>query len=461
MASSLTRVPATRKGKTATPQTVKSREDEVLNAAGGYTFKVDDLDRAKRFLILGAETNYYTPGAKLATENAATLVRLAETDEGSRALVDLIVEYSLGGRAPKQDAGLFALAIASSHGSVEARQYALSKLSQVARTGTTLIQFVGFALKFRGWGRALKRAVAEWYTNRDVDKTALQVVKYRQREGWTHRDLFRTSHPVKADGAFQALGSFVLKGEVSEVAPAIIKGFTLAQAPGADLPALIREYGLSWEMLPTEALNDRKVWDALLDANLPLGALLRQLPKLTNLGFFEKMKAGSRLTEVVARLTDKAEVERARIHPITVLTALKTYAQGHSQKGSSSWTPSGDILDALDKTFHLAFKNVVPAGKDFLVALDVSGSMGYSYGSAEILTPREITAAIATVIKATEPSTHIIGFTSDSPNMDRWGRRSGSSYRSAVTVLDTKVTPSRRLDDITRAISGLPFGGTD
>lgn len=469
MASSLKSVVA-RKGVKATSQTQKARPEQVKNAAGGYTFELKDLDRVKRFLILGAETNFYTPGAKLALENAEVIQRVASTDEGSRQLVDLIVEYSTQGRAPKQDPGLFALAIAASTGSTEARQYALSKLTAVARTATTLLQFVSFALQFRGWGRALKRAVGDWYIDKDADKAAYQIVKYRQREGFTHRDIFRITHPKTQDAAWQGLGEWFLHEDASN-APKLVKGFILAQSPDADLPALIREYGLSWEMIPTQALNERKVWDALLDGNVPLGALLRQLPRLTNLGFFEKLKDGSRLGEIVTRLTNKEEIERARIHPIAVLTALKTYASGRSQKGSGSWTPSREIVDALDKAFYLAFKNVVPAGKKFLIGLDVSGSMGSNgWGNDKaVLTPREATGALSMVIAATEPETHTIGFTSyvEGARHYGWGRRdthapkSKTPYTDSITKLDSIVSPNRRLDDVVRDLSGLPMGGTD
>lgn len=456
MTSSLKTV-KTRKGMTATSQRAKARPEQIKNAAGGYTFKVEDLDRVKRFLILGAETNYYTPGQEMAKQNAETVQRVVSTPEGARAVVDLIVEYSTQGRAPKQDAGLFALAIASDPNVSADPGYALSKLNEVARTGTTLIQFVGFALQFRGWGRALKRAVGNWYLDKPVDKAAFQAVKYRQREGWTHADLLRTAKPVGDGTDHNGLFRWITKGDL-EGAPRLVQGFVQAQAPGADLPALIREYGLSWEMLPTEALNDRKVWDALLDANLPLGALLRNLPKLTNLGFFEKMKDGSRLGEVVTRLTDAAEVERARLHPVKVLEASRTYSRGRSERGSSSWTPSRDIVAALDTTFRLSFKNVTPAGKRTLIGLDVSPSMGHNYGG--ILTATEITGAIATYITATEPETHVIGFSSAGGY--GYGRsRMKGNYANGVIELSDKIDPNRRLDDILSSLRGLNWGGTD
>ena len=50
--------------------------------------------------------------------------------------------------------------------------------------------------QFRGWGRGLRRAVGVLVHRRGRRATlAYQVVKYRQREGWSHRDLLRLAHP--------------------------------------------------------------------------------------------------------------------------------------------------------------------------------------------------------------------------------------------------------------------------
>ncbi|UDL16408.1 Ro-like RNA binding protein [Microbacterium phage Zooman] len=463
----------TRKGMTATSQRTKARPEQIKNAAGGYTFAVSDLDQIKRFLILGSEATYYQPGAEVTAENTATLRKVLATPEGARAVVDLIVEVSTQGRAAKQDYALFALALASDPNTSADTSYALSKLPAVARTATTLIQFVGFALQFRGWGRALKRAVAEWYTDKGADKAAFQAVKYRQRDGWTHRDLFRVSHPTTVDPAFQALGNYILKDEVGDLTPEIVKGFVLAQEPGADYVSLIGQYRLTWEMLPTEALNNADIWRALIDnGSLPLGALLRQLPRLTRLGLFEKLKDGSRLSAVVSKLTNAEEIERARIHPINVLIALRTYAEGRSQRGDSTWVASREIVDALDKAFYLAFKNVDPSGKKFLIGLDVSGSMGSKFrdprGNVSTLSSRDISAALALVTVATEPETHVIGFTGGRTGYS-YGYGRGNTFPAggngrlgkSVSDLDSAVDPNRRLDDVINQISGLPFGTTD
>jgi 60 kDa SS-A/Ro ribonucleoprotein len=108
MMSSALKTVTTKASKTSTPQTEKAAKGQKKNHAGGYTFTVSPLERAKRFLILGSEGSFYQSGAKLSKENAKNLIKLIEAGH-STELVDLIVEVSTEGRAPKQDAGLFAL----------------------------------------------------------------------------------------------------------------------------------------------------------------------------------------------------------------------------------------------------------------------------------------------------------------------------------------------------------------
>jgi 60 kDa SS-A/Ro ribonucleoprotein len=205
-------------------------------------------------------------------------------------------------------------------------------------------------------------------------------------------------------------------------------------------------------MLPTEALNDVKVWEALIEKNLPLTALIRQLPRLTNLGFFEPFADGT--AKVVAKLTDEKYIKKSRVHPLTVLTALRTYASGVGTR--NTWEPSQRIIDALDKMFYLAFENVEPTNKKYLIGLDISGSMGWSGSAPNGMTAREITSAIAAVLVSTEPEVHTIGFT---------GSRSSRSYNEStnesVTNLDRVVAPRKSLASIMKGVSDLPFGSTD
>jgi 60 kDa SS-A/Ro ribonucleoprotein len=164
----------------ATPQAEQADERQVPNAAGGYVFPVTPEVRLRRFLTLGTEGGtYYVGTRELTRENAAVVMDFARNRTAD--LVREVVEISTSGRAPRQNPCLFALAAAAGLGDVDGRRLALAALPQVARTGTHLFLFVGYAEQFRGWGRSLRRAVAAWYTDRRVEDAAYQMVKYRSR----------------------------------------------------------------------------------------------------------------------------------------------------------------------------------------------------------------------------------------------------------------------------------------
>ena len=155
---------------------------QVKNSNAGYSWRVDEWARLRRFLILGSEGgSYYASEWKLTRENAQAVERAVQSD-GKRAVAE-IVAVSREGRAPKNDPALFALAAAAGLGDDETRKAALEALPQVARTGTHLFQFASFVEGFRGWGRSLRRGVGRWYAEQTVDALAYQAVKYRQREG--------------------------------------------------------------------------------------------------------------------------------------------------------------------------------------------------------------------------------------------------------------------------------------
>ncbi|MFC8382312.1 TROVE domain-containing protein [Nocardia sp. NPDC057272] len=431
----------------ATPQTVPADHRQVVNNAGGYIFEITPQARVRRFLTLGTESGTFYVNAKaLTADNAEFIIEYAA--EHAADLVREIVEISTSGRAPRQNPALFALAAAASLGDVDGRRASFAALPLVARTGTHLFLFAGYAEQFRGWGRGLRRAVANWYLDKPIDDLAFQVVKYRQREGWSNRDLLRLSHPATTDDDRRRLFDWIC-GRAPELdGLALLDGFQRAQdAPVAQVPELVREYRLSWEMLPDAALNTASVWEALLDNGIPQTALLRQLPRLTRLGLLDPL--GPRTAAICAQLADPARLRKARVHPVSVLIALRTYASGRSARGAGTWTPSAPVVDALDTAFYAAFESVRPTGLRHLLALDVSGSMTSAIGGLPI-SAREASAALALVTARTEPRHEIVGFTS-----------SGQGWQGARGLSPLSISPRQRLDDAVRAVSGLPFGGTD
>jgi len=161
------------------------------NNAGGYVFAVDDWKRLERFLILGSEGGtYYVDERPLTRENAECVLRCANAD--AERAVRTIVEISDSGRAPKNGPAVFALALLAAH--PRAQDAALEALPVVCRTATHLFEFVDAVQKLRGWGRKLKRAVANWYLSKSERDLAYQITKYRNRNGWTHLDVLCERH---------------------------------------------------------------------------------------------------------------------------------------------------------------------------------------------------------------------------------------------------------------------------
>jgi len=440
---------------------------QVKNSNAGFSWAVDMWARLRRFLVLGSEGgSFYVSEWTLTRENASAVEACVRAD-GLRTVAE-IVRISEEGRAPKNDPALFALALAAGLGDVETRRAALDALPRVARTGTHLFQFALYVEGFRGWGRSLRRAVGRWYAAQPVDALAYQAVKYRQRAGVTHRDLLRLAHPARRVGAgnpeldvsdeHARLFEWIVRGGETDGLPALVEGFVRAQeaATPREAAALVREYRLPREALQPEHLTSAEVWEALLD-DMPMTALIRNLATMTRVGVLQPRSAGT--ATAVALLGDAERIRRARVHPIAVLAALRTYASGRGARGRGTWNPVREVVNALDAAFYTAFGNVEPTGKRLLLALDVSGSMTYGdIAGIPGLTPRDASAALALVTAATESRYEVLGFFAGRRGWKSGGRLPGWGANGLTPLA---ISPRQRLDDAVKTVSGLPFGGTD
>ena len=146
--------------------------------------------------------------------------------------------------------------------------------------------------------------------------------------------------------------------------------------------------------------------------------------------------------QVVRRLKNREQLQRARIHPFNVLVALETYKRGHGLKGKLSWTVSAEVLKALEEAFYLSFKFVKPTNKRYLIGLDVSGSMG----GAHILGSPTITAAVGScamcmVTMRTEPYAQVMAFSSH--------------------FIDPHISKDDSLESVMEKTRRISFGSTD
>lgn len=417
-----------------TPQTqpVMGREDEMIkNSAGGYVFEASDWQRLNRFLILGTDGGtYYVSERKLTKENADVVLRCIK--ENGLRTVTAIREVSEAGRAIKNDPALFALAMCVSFGDAETKKAAFDALPAVARIPTHLFHFVQYAEQFRGWGRGLRRAVASWYASKNTDDLAYHLVKYQGRDGWANADLIRLSH-AKFDGASNNAVKWVLGKEASEY-PRYIEGFEKIKKATTEkeVVALIDEYRLPRECVPTQWLSSKLVWEYLLKT-MPMNAMIRNLGKMTSVGLIESLSDSAGF--VVSKLLNAEAIKKSKLHPMAILVALKMYAQGHGEKGSLRWIPVSSVVNALDTAFYLSFANVEPTNQRLLIGVDSSGSMSAPI-SGQSLSCWEAGAAMALITARTEPN-HLITF-----------------YDTRIK--EVPISPRERLDDI---LGKFPMGG--
>lgn len=451
-------------------QTERADARQVQNSAGGFVYSVSDDQRLRRFLVLGTEGGtFYASQKDLTNANVGFLKEYAAKDPNM--FFGTLLDVDANNVAPRHSTVLLALAVLYTHGmpvSVEipgtgeksifdVRREIEARFTDFVRTGTHLIEFVQYVTMFRKWGRALRRLVGSWYKTKEPSDLAYQVVKYRQRDGWTHRDLLRKAHPIVETEAQKRVldyvthGTLHFDGDANSLDEKVISQF---EAVKHDTLGPQEADALSWEMLPTESLTDPAVWRSLIAGRgrLPYTAMLRNLGRMTSIGVFEDSQS---VKDVVARLSDPEYVKRARVHPFNVLTALKTYGSGGGFRGSLTWRPVQSIVDALDAAFYASFGNVQETGKRICIALDVSGSMGSMLMNSNV-SAREGSVAMAMATLAADPdTTQTIAFTSGgwvAPGQRaRWG--------GGITELG--LSPRRRMDDIVRETSRLGFGGTD
>jgi 60 kDa SS-A/Ro ribonucleoprotein len=154
---------------------------------------------------------------------------------------------------------------------------------------------------------------------------------------------------------------------------------------------------------------DQQAWQLLFN-EMPIGAMLRNLASLTELGVLraDQPKNIDRLEKV---LKNRSNLRQGRIHPIDALKALKTYQSGGTiGRSKKNWKPIGRIVDILEKTVALSFEVQKASGKVFMHAIDVSGSMSSNVVDSIGLSCCEIATTMALVTAKAEKNYCIRGF---------------------------------------------------
>jgi 60 kDa SS-A/Ro ribonucleoprotein len=422
-----------------TAQVKKAAKGQKKNNAGGYTFVVNDVNRLTRFLVLGTEGGTFYVGQRdLTKQNVDFIVKMIKKDEAS--VLNTVVSVSDEARAPKNSYALFVLALVFKHGAD--KKAASDALVKVARTGTHLFEFVSYLKGLGGLGRSKQRAIANWYLTKTPEQVAFQAVKYRSRNGFTHADLFKLSHPVGFD---KEVGNFILGREYGDV-PEIISAY--AQAAKAtslkDAKAVIESFPkIPWEAFPTSLHSEAGFWKALFKTgNFGATALLRNVTRWAKLGLFDDVQFAG---DVAKALADPKAIAKGRLHPVQYLNALFIYQKGRladndgwggGHRVANGWKVNAKIAGALEKGYYAAFKNIEPSGKRTMVSVDVSGSMTWGAPAGIVgLNYLEAAAAMAQVTVRTEDYVVVNAFSHRLVNVDI----------SDADSLDQVITKFRRV----------------
>ncbi|CAG2225649.1 SSA2 [Mytilus edulis] len=378
-------------------------QDDHTPQQGSYSTEVSDIDKLKRFLCLGTELGYYKASSqhkKFSRSEVQAIDRLIQQGCGNE-VVRCIKDISVQGRACKQNPALYALAVCARSNDPSTKHAAYSVLKDVCRIPTHLFQFIKYCEEMSGhesgWGRAHRKSISQWYTdfgevnskgNKNPLKLAYLVTKYRRRFKWSHKDVIRLAHVRSRNKAIRitlqyALGKTVEDADSKESSD--VRNFLMAvqkakrcipEEDEEELCEYIAVHQLSWEHVPNRFLkNSVKVW-SVLSRLMPMTAMIRNLGKMTSLRMHDGQPGAEFWVEhVVRRLDNDMQLVHARIHPLTLLIAMKHYERGAQRNQKVLWTPNPRIIEALKNAFIRSTRIIQPQGRKYLMAISVGENM--------------------------------------------------------------------------------------
>lgn len=434
-----------------TPQTepIPGRESEMVQGkSGAFVFDGGIWPMVRRCLILGTATDQYYSNKTELTGDFVNVLKQAIEEDPRRVAEEIL--YASNGHAINNHAPIFALVLLSMGSKNEAKQAFRDIFQEVVRTGSHFHEWVSYTKKLRGMGRNMRTVARAWLLREDVKWLAYQMLKYQQRMGVSFRDELRLFKPaskgIHNDLFSWATGKLEINPEWSltqlreeEPLRQIFWYEWLKQNPDQGVRA-VREGGLSHEMVAPICKMNTEVWQALFE-EMPIGALLRNLGSLTEIGVIRLDKVQN-LNHIESVLTNPDRLKKGRIHPIDVLKALKTYQSGGSLgKSSKTWEPVSRVGDILEAALSLSFETLEPTGKVFLHAIDVSGSMSWGVVDSVGLKACEIAAVMALSTAKAEQNYVIRGFSTEFKDL-------------GITASDSFLSACKKTQDNN-------FGGTD
>jgi 60 kDa SS-A/Ro ribonucleoprotein len=432
--------------KTKTPQNqpIPGRESEMIQGrSGGFMFDAGIWKMLRRCLLIGTAQSTYYAGKRELTEDFVAVLREAIALNPSKVAEEIL--YASDGHSINNSAPIFALVLLSMGETPEAKKAFQEIFPSVIRTGSHFYEWLNYTKSLRGFGKIIREVGTTWLSREDVKGLAYQLLKYQQRNGFSHRDALRLFHVKPPTEDHRQLFEWVVKGW--EELPAEIPSDVLAQIwwyewlkrnPERTEEAILQGH-LTHEMAAPVGKMNKPAWQLLFN-EMPIGAMLRNLGSLTELGVLRADETVN-CDRVAAVLNNPERLRKGRIHPIDVLKALKTYQSGgRLGRSQKTWNPVDRIVGILESALELSFEVVEPTGKVFMHAVDVSGSMAGLVADMG-LSCCEIATTMALVTAKAEKNYMIRGFANEFRELGISGK---DTFSSAVSKA-----------------SNQNFGGTD
>jgi 60 kDa SS-A/Ro ribonucleoprotein len=434
----------------STPQhkPIPGRESEMIQGkSSGYMFKAGIWRTLRRCLLTGTGNGSYYATKWELTNDFVDVLEQAIAEDPDRVAQE--IAYASDGRSINNSAPIWALVLLSMGESPAAKTAFQSIFPQVVRTASHFYEWMNYTKSVRGFGKVVREAGKNWLLQGDTKALAYQLLKYQQRHGFSNRDALRLFHAKPQTVDRDLLFKWVVNGwdELPPEPPTAALNQIwwyewLKRNPDRTQTAIFKGR-LTHEMAAPVGKMDVGAWQLLFE-DMPIGALLRNLGSLTEIGVLSYSKASNRknLERVAKILNSKEHLRKGRIHPIDILKALKTYKSGGKLgKSSKTWTPVPRIVDILELALEMSFDAIDPTGKVFMHAVDISGSMS-SYSVSSInLTCCEIATTMALVSAKAEQNYMIRGF--------------------STNFIDLNINRSDSFSSAMKKASDLNFGNTD
>ncbi|HHP7232357.1 MAG TPA: TROVE domain-containing protein [Xenococcaceae cyanobacterium] len=412
-------------------QPIPGRETEMIQGrSGGWMFDAGIWSMLRRCLLIGTAQSTYYADKKELTEDFIEVIKQAVATDPKRVAQEIL--YASDGRSINNSAPILALVLLSMGETAAAKRAFAAIFPQVVRTGSHFYEWLNYTKSLRGFGRMIREAGTAWLFREDVKALAYQLLKYQQRHGFRHRDALRLFHIKPPTAEHARLFQWVVNGwnelpqDIPSEALAQIWWYEWLKRHPDQTHEAIAKGRLTHEMAAPVGNMDKAAWQLLFN-EMPIGAMLRNLGSLTQLGVLSVANRQN-IDRVAAVLNNCNYLRRGRIHPIDILKALKTYQSGGKLgRSKKTWTPIPSIVDILETAVELTFDVVKPTKKVLLHAVDVSGSMSCSVVDSVGLSCCEIATTMALVTAKAEKNYAIRGFSTKFINLKISRRDSFSS----------------------------------